>query len=84
MDIRIVNASEFWTMIMSLQNDNFVSFTAVFAKLENLYLSGSDLTSIPSAMYQYPALKTQCVGQYCYILIVLTRWSHIVDFIAGT
>ncbi|CAI5734442.1 unnamed protein product [Hyaloperonospora brassicae] len=43
---------------LSMQNNNLVDFTAVFTKLENLCLSGNDLTSIPSAIYRHANLKT--------------------------
>ncbi|ETL97882.1 TKL protein kinase [Phytophthora nicotianae] len=43
---------------LSMQNNNIANFSAVFAKVENLYLGGNNLTSIPDAIYSYSSLKT--------------------------
>ncbi|EGZ09579.1 hypothetical protein PHYSODRAFT_564170 [Phytophthora sojae] len=42
---------------LSMQNNDIDNFTAVFSKLEKLYLGGNNLTSIPSAIYSYSNLK---------------------------
>ncbi|KAG6960508.1 hypothetical protein JG688_00009558 [Phytophthora aleatoria] len=43
---------------LSMQNNDLANFSAVFSKVENLYLGGNNLTSIPSAIYSYSSLKT--------------------------
>ncbi|EEY54037.1 protein kinase, putative [Phytophthora infestans T30-4] len=43
---------------LSMQNNNLANFSAVFSKVEKLYLGGNNLTSIPSAVYSYSSLKT--------------------------
>ncbi|KAG6582846.1 TKL protein kinase [Phytophthora cinnamomi] len=43
---------------LSMQNNDIDNFTAVFTKLEELYLGNNNLTSIPSAIYSYSNLKT--------------------------
>ncbi|KAE9114436.1 hypothetical protein PF007_g10375 [Phytophthora fragariae] len=42
---------------LSMQNNDINNFTAVFSKLEKLYLSDNNLTSVPSVIYNYSNLK---------------------------